>query len=209
MSSTSDRSKQLPTRPLVEIVDPLPFELGPPPTELWSVAGVAPSGEWRLLGVRATTVGFLIPCPCCCWGWAALVPDLADTYGYRPAHELGCTRDCRPEAIAWWLCWRLGELPAEELEPPTPRTRAYAEAAARAEIRGLAQASARRDPARALRIAAYRIGQVLEPGSLQPASVEGALRLAGCALGLEAGTAGAIAELALATGRAKPRRLPR
>jgi hypothetical protein len=161
------------------------------------------------MGAQATALGFLVPCPCCCRGWAALLPDAADAYGYRLAHELSCTRECRPEAIAWWLCWRLGELPLEDAGRATPRTRAYAEAAARAEIRGLAQASARRDPARALRIAAYRIGQVLEPGSLQPASVEDALRLAGCALGMEASTAVAIAELALAAGRAKPRRLPR
>lgn len=90
--------------------DPLPFEPGQPPAEVCCAAGTPPCG-FEFLGAKATVLGWLLPCPCCCQGWCALLPSVTDPCGYELAMTAGCSRGCHPEDIAWWHIWRQGELP--------------------------------------------------------------------------------------------------
>lgn len=108
--------------------DPPPFDGDQPERgEQWAPGGGRPSGL-EFLGCRGTFECWLIPCPCCCRGWVPVVPDGTE-FGYRTAVEIGCSRGCEPELVAWWHAWRLGE--------PVPRPKAtddqrrYARAAVR------------------------------------------------------------------------------
>jgi hypothetical protein len=195
--------------PLAEPRPPDPPPVGPKVLvpALRCAEGTPPLG-WEFLGSTATAAAYVVPCPCCLHGWVALVPD-GRPFGYRIAFELGCGEGCPPELVAWWHAWRNGDLPAEEPAEPTPRARAYARAAAVAEIRSLAAPAARRDPRRAMRDVAFRIGRILEPGGQPADDVAGALLLAGEALGVESVEAAALARQAVLAGMARPRELPR
>ena len=96
-----------------------------------------------------------------------------------------------------------------EIEEPTPRAQAYARSVARNEIRSLAAETAREDPRRAFREAAYRIGRVIEPGGLTVDGAAEALLLAAQGLGLDLTEAGTLAQQAVLAGMASPRELPR
>lgn len=168
----------------------------PAPPALRCEEGTPPLG-WEFLGAAATAAAWVMPCPCCLEGWVALVPD-GRPYGYRVALALGCGGGCPPALVVWWHAWRLGELPADPPRGPTPRSRAHARAVVSAEIGSrLAGSAARRDPAGALRAAAFRVGRVLEPGGLAVDDVAGALLDAARALGLDPAAAGEVARRAL------------
>lgn len=193
--------------PVHNVAEPYP-RLNPRPTPALRCAEGTPPLGLEFLGATATAAAYVMPCPCCLLEAVALVPD-GTPYGYRVAVELGCGGDCPPELIAWWHAWRLGELPAEAPAAPTARARAYARAAAAAELRSLAAPAARRDPGRAMRDVAFRIGRILEPGGLPADDVAEALLLAGEALGMSPAEAEALARQAMLAGMATPRQLPR
>ena len=110
-------------------LDQLPFPPGDAPPELTCSLGCEPYGQWRYFNPKATVGGHLITCPCCCQGWAALVPDPADPTDYMIFFEAGCSRGCPPEELVWWLAWRLGERPPAP--PPDERERRYCRACCR------------------------------------------------------------------------------
>lgn len=184
-----------------ELVDPgpLPFEEGEPEFgEAWSPGGAPPSGL-EFVGCRGTQECFVVPCPVCLEGWAAVLPDGSE-FGYRLAHEYGCSAGCEPELVAWWRAWRCGVLPPR-LEP-NDRARRYAAGAIRRELADLPE----RPTMPQLRAKAYRIGQWLAAGGLDADGAAGAL----VAAAERAGLAEHVLTLAdvMTAGRAKPARIP-
>ena len=95
--------------------DPLPLpDVGRPPLHRLCPEGTPPIGL-EVLGARATTGGYLVPCPCCVQGWCLLVPD-GQPYGYgisldawrahpirhpRTPHQLVPTQGPNRAAPAW------------------------------------------------------------------------------------------------------------
>ena len=178
---------------------PLPFEEGEPDRgERWCPGGAPPSGL-EFLDCRGTYMCWVIPCPCCCAGWSAVLPDGTE-FGYRVAVEFGCNLGCDPELVAWWHAWRCGTLPPRP--EPDDRARRYAAGAIRRELGDLPDRPTLPD----LRRRAYRIGQWLAAGGLDVDGAAHALVAAAERAGL-ADQVGILAD-AVTAGRAKPARIP-
>jgi hypothetical protein len=97
---------KLPPPPLEHLFPP-----GLPPAERWCKGKIPPCNEWALFGVMATERCWMTPCPCCGFGWCALLPHPDDAFEYQLAAELGCTygAGCAPAAITACLGWYRGE----------------------------------------------------------------------------------------------------
>jgi hypothetical protein len=185
--------------------DPPPFPAGRPLE--WNLCPQGtPPDAFEFLGATPTEIAFVMPCPACPQGWAGLRPD-GRPYGYEIALDIGCTRDCPAEEIAWWHAFQLGNLPPDK---PDERVRRYAVATAQGALRDLAKAPA--DPerrARAFARTAYRVGQATALGRLDKREVARALIKVGLAIGLPVPDAVSIARRNTLAGAAAPMRGPR
>jgi hypothetical protein len=196
-----------PLPPAVPALDPdeLPVPAGEPPRHRLCPQGAPPIGL-EFLGARATIGGYLMPCPCCVRGWSLLVPD-GTPYGYAIALTHGCSHGCEPEHIAWWQLWRSMEMPPEPEIATDERSRRYATAAMRGELRELLERRPA-DPLPGLARLAYRAGQfTATAGFREDAALDDLL---GVAVGLGLAPAAARPRLAqaLAAGQARPRSIP-
>src|SRR3954463_5846856 len=116
--------------------DPLPLpDVGRPPHHRLCPEGTPPIGL-EFLGAKATTGGYLLPCPCCVQGWALLVPT-GEPCSYTVSLGHGCSRGCAGPHIAWCHAWRCMDLPPEPAVVPDEKGRRYAVAAVRNEMRQL------------------------------------------------------------------------
>jgi hypothetical protein len=178
---------------------PLPFEEGEPDRgEMWCPGGAPPTGL-EFLDCRGTLMCWVVPCPACLEGWSAVLPDGTE-FGYRLAHEYGCSLGCEPPDVLWCHLLRCGILPPRP--EPGERARCYALAAARRELAEVAQ----RPTLAQLKSTGYRVGQWLAAGALDVDSA--AQALVGAAQ--RAGLADQILTIAdaVTAGRAKPARVP-
>lgn len=180
----------------------LPYRTGRPPQSLWSPAGSPPDG-FDFRGAVATTRCWMAPCPCCCSGWVALVPD-GSRYGYAIETAAGCSCGCSGPEIAWWHLWRLGCLPPREPATVTGRTRAYAKAVIRRQLADLPN----RPTADQLRGVAFQLGRWLEAADLPADLVAPALLAAGERAGLARADLAAPLAAAVTAGRSDPARAP-
>jgi hypothetical protein len=143
---------------------------------------------------------WLLPCPACVHGRAAVVYG---EHGWTLRAENGCSGEgCAPSYILWWHAWRKGEqtprLPADE------RAKRYAWSAIR---RVMERLPGRCTPAE-LRAVAQQAGRWVDAADLDPDPVADALIGAAERSGLDvAAMARPLAE-AMTRDRAKPARLP-
>jgi hypothetical protein len=180
-----------------------PIPPGDPPGDLWCPAGLPPD-PFAFMGAVGTKACWLCPCPCCCAGWVALVPD-GTRSGYRIAAEPGCSAGCEAPEVLWWQSWRLGELPTREPAEADEQARRYAYGALR---RVLGELPDRPDRKRLLR-AAFDAGRWLAAGGLPPDPIAQALLTAAGRAGLDPTTIAPELAAAVTAGRARPGRLPR
>ena len=155
------------------------------------------------MGAVQTVRCWMYPCPACCQGWVALLPD-GTQYGYSIATSLGCSTGCSGPDIAWWQLWRLGCLPPRDVVPATARARAYARAVIRRQLAELPAAPT----AEQLRKTAYQLGRWLEAGNLSADLVAPALLAAGKRSGLGREVLASPLAAAVTAGRADPARVP-
>src|SRR5690242_17475470 len=186
--------------------DPLPLPgVGRPPRHRLCPEGTPPIGL-EFLGAKATTGGYLLPCPACVQGWCLLVPD-GQPYGYSISLQHGCSRGCAGPDIAWWHAWRCMDLPPEPAVVPDQKGRRYAVAAVRGEMRRLLELRPA-DPVRGLSAVAFKAGQFMAAtGFDQDIILSDLLRVA-AGLGAEPAAVRASLAQALAAGQAKPRSAP-
>jgi hypothetical protein len=157
----------------------------------------APLDGFALLGAKPTRSGrwWRYLCPACCEATVAIVPH---GQGWRLAAEIGCSRGCSEAAIRFWQAWRCGEIPPEA--PADERAQRYAGGAVRrilAELPG-------RPTAAELAHAAFRCGQFVEAGKLDPEPIVAALTDEAVRAGVELEPVAS----AMATGTTRPARLP-
>jgi hypothetical protein len=177
--------------------DPIPTAMlaERPPGELWALTGVPPCGPWALMRPTETVVGWLVVCPACVQGWCRLLPDPVDAYDYQLELAAGCSRGCDPGEIAWWLMWRLGEVPPQEPIPPDKRELGYARGVVRNAL-----ATARAKP----KSAAFKVAQWCRSAAINP---DLALAAVATAAGVPAATLHQAFQAGLAAP-AKPRLRP-
>ena len=180
----------------------LPFRTGAPPKDRRCPAGTPPDA-FEFLGAVATARCWMYPCPCCCEGWVALLPD-GTPYGYRIEAEPGCSDGCGGPDVAWWQLWRLMCLPPHELPAASGRATAYARAVIRRQLADIPS----RPTEDVLRRAAYQLGRWLEAGGLSADLVAPALLAAAERGGMERARIAPALSAAVTAGRAQPARAP-
>lgn len=185
---------------------PLPPEVADelPAGDLWAPAGTPPCA-FEFMGAKPTSIGWLVPCPRCCQGWAALRPD-GTAFGYRLAAHLGCSAGCQPAEIALWHALRLGDLAAvHRLRPqpePDEEERRYLIGALRHAARRIGEA---REPLTALRREARSLAALAAGIGADPAEIARALAVVAHAARLQPEAAAVAILEGARSGASQPR----